>query len=237
MFIHFCTLQVASFVTLQYSIMSYDTTQQVISPDLLLDDSDRPLDYNHVPPFRTLSIYGNTPVPMPTGSTSGWSCPFENMCHAAYLPGDWLPPESKTWPRRGPPENYVCILCGANRTPLWRRDDAGRHMCHSCSVEREEIEKGVLLKSKRTVTRREGTRCVNCDTAETTLWRKNSEGQLVCNACGLYYKLHKVNRPLTLKNDKIQTRKRKVTNHGMCHKNKSQSEPRTVWKDQTLFMK
>lgn len=31
----------------------------------------------------------------------------------------------------------------------------------------------------------------------------------MCNACGLYYKLHNVTRPLTMKKDGIQTRKRK----------------------------
>jgi uncharacterized protein (DUF983 family) len=35
-------------------------------------------------------------------------------------------------------------------------------------------------------------RCSNCGTGQTTMWRRNAEGEPVCNACGLYYKLHKV---------------------------------------------
>ena len=34
--------------------------------------------------------------------------------------------------------------------------------------------------------------CSNCNTNSTTLWRRNPMGQPVCNACGLYYKLHNV---------------------------------------------
>lgn len=43
----------------------------------------------------------------------------------------------------------------------------------------------------------------------TSLWRRNASGEPVCNACGLYFKLHGVNRPSTMKKDSIQTRKRK----------------------------
>jgi transcription elongation factor Elf1 len=35
-------------------------------------------------------------------------------------------------------------------------------------------------------------RCSNCNTKETTLWRRDDHGTYVCNACGLYKKLHKV---------------------------------------------
>merc|ERR1711990_663750 len=44
-----------------------------------------------------------------------------------------------------------------------------------------------------------------------TLWRRNANGDPVCNACGLYYKLHGVNRPLTMKKEGIQTRNRKIS--------------------------
>ncbi|VDO43754.1 unnamed protein product [Brugia timori] len=40
--------------------------------------------------------------------------------------------------------------------------------------------------------KRTGIECVNCKTNNTTLWRRNSLGQPVCNACGLYHKLHNV---------------------------------------------
>ncbi|GCC17441.1 hypothetical protein chiPu_0021532 [Chiloscyllium punctatum] len=62
------------------------------------------------------------------------------------------------------------------------------------------------------VSKRAGTQCANCHTSTTTLWRRNINGDPVCNACGLYYKLHHVNRPLTMKKDGIQTRNRKVSN-------------------------
>lgn len=57
--------------------------------------------------------------------------------------------------------------------------------------------------------RRVGLTCSNCRTSTTSLWRRNTMGEPVCNACGLYFKLHGVNRPLAMKKESIQTRKRK----------------------------
>lgn len=43
--------------------------------------------------------------------------------------------------------------------------------------------------------------CANCNTKTTPLWRKSNQGDLLCNACGLFYKLHGVLRPLSDKID------------------------------------
>ncbi|KAK6053167.1 GATA zinc finger [Cooperia oncophora] len=45
--------------------------------------------------------------------------------------------------------------------------------------------------------KRTGVVCVNCNTNTTTLWRRNGGGEPVCNACGLYYKLHQTEDPNT----------------------------------------
>ncbi|EJW02859.1 hypothetical protein EDEG_02739 [Edhazardia aedis USNM 41457] len=56
--------------------------------------------------------------------------------------------------------------------------------------------------------------CSHCGTNDTSLWRK-VENKTVCNACGLYYKMHGVKRPGTLKRYNIKKRRRphkKVSN-------------------------
>ncbi|KAG0252990.1 putative electron transfer flavoprotein subunit [Mortierella polycephala] len=50
--------------------------------------------------------------------------------------------------------------------------------------------------------------CANCRTTTTPLWRRDSGGNTICNACGLYYKLHNVHRPVTMKRAVIKRRKR-----------------------------
>lgn len=50
--------------------------------------------------------------------------------------------------------------------------------------------------------------CTNCHTKTTPLWRRNPEGEPLCNACGLFLKLHGEVRPLKLKTDVIKKRNR-----------------------------
>ena len=54
------------------------------------------------------------------------------------------------------------------------------------------------------------TKCVNCFTSQTSLWRRDGEGRPVCNACGLYFKLHGKKRPSSWRRDVTSSRKRDV---------------------------
>ena len=53
--------------------------------------------------------------------------------------------------------------------------------------------------------------CQNCGTSTTPLWRRNEMGSVLCNACGLFLKLHGRPRPISLKTDVIKSRNRVKT--------------------------
>ncbi|KAG7692314.1 hypothetical protein KL930_004948 [Ogataea haglerorum] len=71
-----------------------------------------------------------------------------------------------------------------------------------------EDARGATVKSENNEEQPLVVACTNCSTTVTPLWRRNEYGQTICNACGLYYKLHGKHRPVKLKKSTIRRRKK-----------------------------
>ncbi|KZT36132.1 hypothetical protein SISSUDRAFT_1063924 [Sistotremastrum suecicum HHB10207 ss-3] len=117
-----------------------------------------------------------------------------------------------------------CVNCGATHTPLWRRGLNDELNCNACglycklhkrprpkTMRHSHGEGGRTNSAQRSEPPEvmgEPAQCYNCHTMATPLWRKDDEGKTVCNACGLYYKLHGSSRPISMKSDVIRKRSR-----------------------------
>ncbi|KAI1796699.1 hypothetical protein LXA43DRAFT_879500 [Ganoderma leucocontextum] len=118
-----------------------------------------------------------------------------------------------------------CANCGATCTPLWRRSLSNELNCNACGLYYKQhnrprpknmrsnldkaFKKGRAKAAPRQKSQEVVAQCDNCHTTVTTLWRKDSKGKPVCNACGLYHKLHQSARPIAMKSNFIHKRARR----------------------------
>ncbi|KIY53563.1 hypothetical protein FISHEDRAFT_63320 [Fistulina hepatica ATCC 64428] len=123
-----------------------------------------------------------------------------------------------------------CSNCGATHTPLWRRGLNDELNCNACglycklhkrprpkTMRSAHGEHGRAQNAPRTDAVEVVAQCYNCHTTATPLWRKDDEGKTVCNACGLYYKLHGSSRPISMKSDVIRKRSRHEIRRSVGH--------------------
>lgn len=101
----------------------------------------------------------------------------------------------------------------SSSSAMTSNDQSSKSACNHQYSSIDKVGSNVKDISKKSINR--GARlgpnpsCANCQTHKTSLWRRNKDGSPVCNACGLYFKLHGCQRPITMRKDKVQPRKRK----------------------------
>jgi GATA-binding protein 6 len=123
-----------------------------------------------------------------------------------------------------------CSLCGIKDTPIWRRNEIGHPVCNSCGLwsrEKDGLGLGLLTQLVKDRLSKKGQSssnhhqesastkhpspalqkgpCSNCATTDTCFWRRNDDGTWLCNACGVYYRMKGISRPVILNKRKKRT--------------------------------
>nr|BDF92170.1 GATA-like transcription factor [Parasteatoda tepidariorum] len=134
------------------------------------------------------------------------------------------------------PFRTQCVKCGCVMDiAQCQKEETGHYLCITCYVQSnqtlvpvqtpvEEPAPKRTRKKQSAIANARNQVCQNCECPNTTLWRRSFSGEAVCNACGLYEKLHKRKRPKSMGKDTIQTRRRKPRNAEAKKKSCSRSD-------------
>ncbi|KAL9895202.1 endoderm-specific GATA factor isoform 2-T2 [Glossina fuscipes fuscipes] len=214
--------------TSSYQLGPGNAVYSVAAPTQLISKSDpnlslvrQPTQYQSMPIFDSVNTSVQEQGLWPSSAVEYQS--FQVV--EDYPPGNittssWPGPTSMVPYETALASPLTDVKCENCNSPLMRKGN--ELFCSLCYTSTQLIRQNVRMaarqsKPKATVAannRRTGVTCANCQTNSTTLWRRNNEGNPVCNACGLYFKLHNMNRPLSMKKEGIQKRKRKPKNNG-----------------------
>jgi GATA-binding protein 1 len=100
------------------------------------------------------------------------------------------------------PKLRICSNCVTTTTPSWRRSvDGKKLLCNACGLYQKlhgRPRPYSITPEGKTKALKSGldkVKCKNCNTTESSLWRKGFGGQPLCNSCGLYFKHQMASRP------------------------------------------
>lgn len=104
---------------------------------------------------------------------------------------------------------HNCSNCHVSTSPLWRKLEDKTELCNACGLfyKQHGTKRPLTVRASQRKLKADAV-CANCGTTNTPLWRKNDLQQVLCNACGLFWKMHNKHRPLHMKTDIIKKRPR-----------------------------
>eukprot|EP00123_Amoebidium_parasiticum_P007265 comp18004_c0_seq1/m.18441 comp18004_c0_seq1/g.18441 ORF comp18004_c0_seq1/g.18441 comp18004_c0_seq1/m.18441 type:complete len:411 (-) comp18004_c0_seq1:10-1242(-) len=102
-----------------------------------------------------------------------------------------------------------CSNCHTTETTMWRRHPINGYLCNPCGAYlRAHGSNRPIKPPEDPVATADALRCENCQTTTTIMWRQTPERGRLCNACGLFWRKHRKDRPLKLCKNMVCKRRR-----------------------------